>query len=61
MAAKSSLGPGSILFFISWIFLGNWILLNLLQAILLDGFDDDATEPDYELADAEEEGETEMA
>ena len=54
MAAKSSLGPGSIIFFISWIFLGNWILLNLLQAILLDGFDDDATDPEYEVADADE-------
>jgi hypothetical protein len=30
----------TILFPISWIFIGNWILMNLLQAILLDGFDE---------------------
>lgn len=30
----------TILFPISWIFIGNWILMNLLQAILLDGFEE---------------------
>jgi len=43
--ATSPAGPWSILFLISFVFLGNWILLSLLQAILLDGFDDDATDP----------------
>lgn len=46
--ALSSVGPWGILFLISWIFLGNWILLSLLQAILLDGFDDDSTNPEVE-------------
>lgn len=32
----------SVFYLISWIFIGNWILLNLLQAILLDGFDNDS-------------------
>lgn len=43
--AVSPAGPWSVIFLISFVFLGNWILLNLLQAILLDGFDDDATDP----------------
>jgi hypothetical protein len=34
----------TILFAISWIFIGNWILMNLLQAILLDGFDEDTND-----------------
>jgi hypothetical protein len=44
----STVGPWGVLFLVSWIFLGNWILLSLLQAILLDGFDDDATDPNEE-------------
>lgn len=28
-----------LLYLISWILIGNWMLLNLLQAVLLDGFD----------------------
>ena len=32
----------TIVYLISWIVLGNWILLNLMQAILLDGFDNDS-------------------
>lgn len=28
-----------ILYFISWIFIGNYVLLNLFLAILLEGFD----------------------
>ena len=39
----SKAGYASIFYFISWIFIGNWILLNLLQAILLDGFDKDSS------------------
>ena len=35
---NSSAGPASSLFLISWVFLGNFILLNLFLAILLDGF-----------------------
>lgn len=34
----------TLLFAISWIFIGNWILMNLLQAILLDGFDENTNE-----------------
>ena len=29
----------TMIFLISWIFIGNYILLNLFLAILLDGFD----------------------
>lgn len=29
----------TILFLISWIFVGNYVLLNLFLAVLLDGFD----------------------
>jgi hypothetical protein len=42
----SNVGPWGVIFLISWIFLGNWILLSLLQAILLDGFDNDSTNPE---------------
>ena len=31
-------------FFIVWIFIGNWILLNLFLAILLDSFLDESEE-----------------
>ena len=41
-ALGSEVGFFSIFYIISWIFIGNWILLNLLQAILLDGFDKDS-------------------
>jgi len=27
------------MYFVSWIFIGNYVLLNLFLAILLDGFD----------------------
>ena len=49
MTSRSSIGIWGIFFLISWIFLGNWILLNLLQAILLDGFDGDSTDPEEEV------------
>jgi hypothetical protein len=42
MASSSTMYFG-IIYLISWIFIGNWILLNLLQAILLDGFDKDSS------------------
>jgi hypothetical protein len=29
----------TIIYLLTWIFIGNWVLLNLLQAVLLDGFD----------------------
>jgi len=35
-------------YLISWIFLGNWILLNLFLAILLEGF---STEQEFEEED----------
>lgn len=37
-AMRSSVGEGSAVYFIIWIFLGNFILLNLFLAILLDNF-----------------------
>jgi hypothetical protein len=37
-AMRSSAGEGSAVYFIIWIFLGNFILLNLFLAILLDNF-----------------------
>ena len=40
---NSPVGYFSIFYIVSWIFIGNWILLNLLQAILLDGFDKDSS------------------
>jgi hypothetical protein len=43
LVLTSQTGTWSIVYLISWIFIGNWILLNLLQAILLDGFDEDST------------------
>jgi hypothetical protein len=49
---RSSVDPFAIsIFYISWIFLGNFILLNLFLAILLDSFldDDDGEEEDEEL------------
>lgn len=39
-ALRGSINKGvSLLFFISWIFAGNYVLLNLFLAVLLDGFD----------------------
>lgn len=39
-----------VVYYVSWIFIGNWILLNLFLAILLEGFvsEDDIEEGDYE-------------
>lgn len=38
----------SSIFLIVWIFIGNWIFLNLFLAILLDGFTDTAGDDDDE-------------
>lgn len=54
MTVTSSIGTYGIIFLLSWIFLGNWILLNLLQAILLDGFDGDSTNSEEELGSSDE-------
>lgn len=54
MTVTSSIGTYGLVFLLSWIFLGNWILLNLLQAILLDGFDGDSTNSEEELGDPSE-------
>lgn len=39
-----------VVYYVSWIFIGNYILLNLFLAILLDGFlsEDDEEEGDLE-------------
>lgn len=34
--------PISVLYYISWVFLGNFMLLNLFLAVLLDGFTNEA-------------------
>ena len=48
-AMRSSAGPWiSALFFISWIFIGNFILLNLFLAILLDSFLEEEEEEELE-------------
>ena len=38
----------STVFLISWIFIGNFILLNLFLAILLDGFEMDEEEDEFD-------------
>jgi hypothetical protein len=38
----------SLAYMISWIFLGNYVLANIFLAILLDGFDEDALQEDFE-------------
>ena len=35
---RSSAGPFSCIYFIAWIFIGNFVLLNLFLAILLDAY-----------------------
>lgn len=39
-------GPFSCIYFITWIFLGNFVLLNLFLAILLDSFSDEEGDND---------------
>lgn len=41
---RSSAGFSSCLFFISWILLGNYVILNLFLAILLDSFSENVSE-----------------
>mgnify|MGYP003883696065 FL=1 len=36
------------IYYITWIFIGNWILLNLFLAILLDAFNEDEEDVDEE-------------
>jgi hypothetical protein len=38
-----------LFFFISWIFIGNMVLLNLFLAVLLEGFEDKSISEDLEL------------
>lgn len=40
-----------VFYYVSWIFIGNFILLNLFLAILLDGF---LTEDDEDVGDMDE-------
>lgn len=40
-------------YLLSWIFIGNFSLLNLFLAILLDGFSNESAEKDLEEAEAE--------
>jgi len=39
----------TVIYLISWIFIGNFVLLNLFLAILLDGFDSNDLDEDIEL------------
>jgi hypothetical protein len=56
-AMRSDAGPFSSLYFVSWIFVGNFVLLNLFLAILLDKFSDETEEQQAEI---EEEVEDEI-
>jgi hypothetical protein len=46
-AMRSDLGPASCIYFIVWIFLGNYVMLNLFLAILLDSFLQSSNAPVY--------------
>ena len=51
---RSSTGPlASALFYISWIFIGNFILLNLFLAILLDSFLEEEEEDEHKQEELE--------
>ena len=41
------------IYYISWIFIGNFILLNLFLAILIDAFNEEEDVDEEELDDAE--------
>jgi len=43
----------SVIFLISWIFIGNYVLLNLLFAVLLDGFDNNRVNLDIKSLEEE--------
>jgi hypothetical protein len=48
---SKEVGPFTpVVYYVSWIFIGNWILLNLFLAILLEGFvsEDEEVEGDLE-------------
>lgn len=47
-----AIGPEACLYFIAWVLLGNFVLLNLFLAILLDNFSESAPEIE-DLMDAE--------
>jgi hypothetical protein len=49
----------SVIYFLSWIFVGNFSLLNLFLAILLDGFGSPEAENDMNEAENELEGNNE--
>lgn len=48
-AMRSNTGEGSAIYFIVWIFLGNFVLLNLFLAILLDNFSISGSKENEEL------------
>lgn len=39
-----AVGPGAAIYFVSWVFLGNFVLLNLFLAILLDSFNQEVND-----------------
>lgn len=41
------------IYYISWIFIGNFILLNLFLAILIDAFNEEEDEDEDDISDAE--------
>ena len=51
---RSDAGPWSCLFFIAWIFIGNFVLLQAFLAILLDKFSLDDGDEIAEIEDAVE-------
>lgn len=51
---RSSVGPFSCLYFVSWIFLGNFVLLNLFLAILLEAFESYIKKKPQQLKEDEE-------
>jgi hypothetical protein len=54
MCLQTDIGTGITLFyFLSWIILGNYTLLNLFLAILLEGFGAESTFDDHIVPDIE--------
>ena len=55
MQAKASSKITIVLYYIFWIFVGNWVLLNLFLAIVLDSFleedEEEANEEELEAAE----------
>ena len=50
----NAIGPFASLYFISWLFIGNFVLLNLFLAILLDGFVEESKHEDEDSSDISE-------